>query len=359
MGFETCLRPLAGLLAGEYCWIRPCGPFLRGLALGEWSISCREALGGDLGSAENPCKAALLLARFLRASGEEALASVDCDQRFRLPKPSPDGRSDESSALLLLRLLCDVDVPASRKAISDVSRGLCEPIGSTALSPGEVSEALRLIVPADDVDADFDREEMRWCLEGATVLGLLSAETEALLPCIMASAVEIRCRRTVLEDHEPPLQPYDCQPGAPGHVARTLSSCADGNGAGANGLIREDFRYTSTVAGGVGEAVASEDGVPVACEVTQRWGATAAKRCCRATMDQSLVDVPLCGATASMFYSGCSGLQSVSCFQLGRKDMRAPAVKERRFEECFVSESFGRVSCQNRDQWFAAWPGKL
>lgn len=251
----------------------------------------------------------MLLARFLRAFGDEALASVDCDQRFRLPKPSPDGRSDESSALLLLRLLCDVDVPASRKAISDVSPGLCEPIGSTefrALSPGEVSEAVRLIVLAEEVEADLDREELRWCLDEATLPGLLSAETEALLPCIMASAVETRCRRTVLKDHEPSLQPYNWQPGAPGHVARTLSSCANGQGAGANGLIREGFRYTSTVGGGVGEAVASEDGVPVACEVTRRWGATAANQCCRATTDQSLVDVPLCGATTSMFFSGCS-----------------------------------------------------
>lgn len=143
-------------------------------------------------------KAAPLLARFLRAFGDEALASVDCDQRLRLPKPSSVGRSDDSRALLLLRLLWEGDPPARRKAISDVSPEPCDPIGSTelrSLSPGEVSEAVRLTVPTEELEADFERVDVRWCLVPGVRPGLPPAETVKLF---MAYAVETRCRRAVV-----------------------------------------------------------------------------------------------------------------------------------------------------------------
>lgn len=63
----------------------------------------------------------MLLARFRRATGEWALASVDWDHLLRLPIPSPVGFSNGSKALLLLRR----EVPAPmRNAINDVSPGL-------------------------------------------------------------------------------------------------------------------------------------------------------------------------------------------------------------------------------------------
>lgn len=172
-------------------------------------MSCREALGGDIGWDPSPGKAAPLLARFLRELGDEVLASVDCDQRFKLPRPSTVGLSP-SIALLLLLLLCEVAPPARRKAIRDVSPGLCEPIGSTelrALLEGELSEPVRLTVFAEELD--LGRVDARWCLETVELPGPSTAETEALLPCIMASALETECRRTAVEDHAPVLQPYN------------------------------------------------------------------------------------------------------------------------------------------------------
>jgi hypothetical protein len=205
-GFETCFRPFAGL---EYCAYCPRGPdaaFRCGLALGEWSMSCREALGGDICCEARPGRAALLLARLRRVAGECALASVDCDHRFKLSNPCPRGLSEGSSALLLLRRVVP---PPTRKAISDISPGLCEPIGSTefrALSPGELRDPARLIVVTVEPDADLGRVERR--LDGETAAGLPVAETDALLPCIMASAIETRSRRTAVFDHAPLLQPY-------------------------------------------------------------------------------------------------------------------------------------------------------
>lgn len=169
-------------------------------------MSCREALEGDICCAARPGRAALLLARFRRATGECALASVDCDHRFRLPNPSPTGFSEGSSALLLLRLVVP---PPTRKAIRDKSPGLCEPIGSTELrvvSPGELREPARLIVAAVEPEADLGREDGR--LAGEALAGLPVAETDALLPCIMASALETRSRRIAVFDHAPLLQPY-------------------------------------------------------------------------------------------------------------------------------------------------------
>jgi hypothetical protein len=239
VGFETCLRPFAGLSYCPYCLSGPDAAFLCGLALGEWSMSWREALEGDICCAARPDRAAPLLARLRRATGDCALASVDCDHRLRLPNPSPTGFSDGSSALLLLRR--DVP-PPTRKAISDSSPGLCEPIGSTefrALSPGEVSEPARLIVVAVEPEDDLGREDRR--LDGVALAGFPVAETDALLPCIMASALETGSRRTAVVDHAPLLQPYS---GAPEHVARTLTSCTGGRGRSAGGLIREVFCYT-------------------------------------------------------------------------------------------------------------------
>lgn len=169
-------------------------------------MSCREALEGDICCAARPGRAALLLARFRRATGDCALASVDCDHRLRLPKPSPAGFSGGSNVLLLLRRDAP---PPTRKAISDISPGLCEPIGSTelrALSPGEVIDPVRLIVAAVEPDADFGREERR--LDGEAAARLPVAETDALLPCTMASALETGSRRTAVVDHAPRLQPY-------------------------------------------------------------------------------------------------------------------------------------------------------
>jgi hypothetical protein len=169
VGFETCLRPFAGLSYCPYCLSGPDAAFLCGLALGEWSMSWREALEGDICCAARPDRAAPLLARLRRATGDCALASVDCDHRLRLPNPSPTGFSDGSSALLLLRR--DVP-PPTRKAISDSSPGLCEPIGSTefrALSPGEVSEPARLIVVAVEPEDDLGREDRR--LDGVALAG--------------------------------------------------------------------------------------------------------------------------------------------------------------------------------------------
>jgi len=206
-GFETCLRPLAGLSYCANCLRGPDGAFRCGLALGEWSMSCREGLEGDICCETRPDRAALLLARFRRATGECALASVDCDHRFRLPNPSPTGFSEGSSALLLRRRVAP---PPTRSAISDKSLGLCEPIGSTelrALSPGELTDAARLIVAAVEPDADLGREDGR--LTGEALARLPVAETDVLLPCIMASALETRSRRIAAFDHAPLLQPYD------------------------------------------------------------------------------------------------------------------------------------------------------
>ena len=74
--------------------------------------------------------------------------------------------------------------------MSDASLGPCEPIGSPelrALSPGELSDPARLIVVAVEPEADLGREDVR--LDAALLAGLPVAETEALLPCIMASAL--------------------------------------------------------------------------------------------------------------------------------------------------------------------------
>jgi hypothetical protein len=240
-GFETCLRPLAGLSYCPYCLKGPDAAFRCGLALGEWSMSWREALEGDICCAARPDRAAPLLARFRRATGECALASVDCDHRLRLPNPSPAGFSNDSSALLLL---LRVVPPPTRRAISDTSPGLCEPIGSTelrALSPGEVSEPARLIVVAVEPEDDLGRVDRR--LDGGALARFPVAETDALLPCIMASALETGSRRTAVFDHAPLLQPYS---GAPKHVARTLTSCTRGQGTSAGGLIREVFCYTES-----------------------------------------------------------------------------------------------------------------
>jgi hypothetical protein len=46
-------------------------------------------------------------------------------------------------------------------------------------------------------------------LDRAAVPGLPVAETVALLPCIMASALVTGSRRTAVVDHAPLLQPYD------------------------------------------------------------------------------------------------------------------------------------------------------
>lgn len=169
-------------------------------------MSCREALEGDICCAVRPGRAALLLARFRRATGDCALASVDCDHRFKFPSPSPTGFSEGSSALLLRRRVVP---PPTRSAISDKSLGLCEPIGSTelrALSPGELRDAARLIVAAVEPDADLGREE--WRLAEEALAGLPGAETDVLLPCIIASALETRSRGVAVFDHAPLLQPY-------------------------------------------------------------------------------------------------------------------------------------------------------
>jgi hypothetical protein len=65
------------------------------------------------------------------------------------------------------------------------------------------------MVPAEEPDADFGREERWLCLDRAAVPGLPVAETVALLPCIMASALVTGSRRTAVVDHAPLLQPYD------------------------------------------------------------------------------------------------------------------------------------------------------
>jgi len=120
-----------------------------------------------------------------------------------LPNPSPAGFSKGSIALLLRRRVVP---PPTRSAISDKSLGLCEPIGSTelrALSPGELRDAARLIV---EPDADLGREE--WRLAEEALAGLPGAETDVLLPCIIASALETRSRGVAVFDHAPLLQPY-------------------------------------------------------------------------------------------------------------------------------------------------------
>ena len=75
--------------------------------------------------------------------------------------------------------------------------------------PGELSEPARLMVPAEEPDADFGREARWLCLDRAALPGLPVAETEALLPCIMASALVTGSRRTAVVDHARLLQPYD------------------------------------------------------------------------------------------------------------------------------------------------------
>ena len=90
--------------------------------------------------------------------------------------------------------------------MSDKSLGLCEPIGCTelrALSPGEVSDAARLIV---EPDADLGRED--WRLAGEALAGLPGAETDALLPCIIGSTLETRSSGIAVFNHAPLLQPY-------------------------------------------------------------------------------------------------------------------------------------------------------
>lgn len=77
------------------------------------------------------------------------------------------------------------------------------------LLPGELSEPARLMVPAEEPEADFGREERWLCLDRAAVPGLPVAETAALLPCIMASALVTGSRRTAAVDHARLLQPYD------------------------------------------------------------------------------------------------------------------------------------------------------
>ena len=65
------------------------------------------------------------------------------------------------------------------------------------------------MVPAEEPDADFGREDRWLCLDRAALPGLPVAETEALLPCIMASALVTGSRRTAVVDHARLLQPYD------------------------------------------------------------------------------------------------------------------------------------------------------
>jgi hypothetical protein len=65
------------------------------------------------------------------------------------------------------------------------------------------------MVPAEELDADFGREDRWLCLDRAALPGLPVAETEALLPCIMASALATGSRRTAVVDHARLLQPYD------------------------------------------------------------------------------------------------------------------------------------------------------
>lgn len=64
----------------------------------------------------------------------------------------------------------------------------------------------RLMVAAVEPDADFGREERR--LDGEAGARLPVAETDALLPCTMASALETGNRRPAVLDHAPRLQPY-------------------------------------------------------------------------------------------------------------------------------------------------------
>ena len=64
-------------------------------------------------------------------------------------------------------------------------------------------DAARLIV---EPEADLGREE--WRLAEEALAGLPGAETDALLPCIIAPALETRSRGVAVFDHAPLLQPY-------------------------------------------------------------------------------------------------------------------------------------------------------
>ena len=136
--------------------------------------------------------AAPLLARLrLVLPIEAVLEFVDCDQRLRLFNPSLVPCSDGSTARLFLRLRsCDMGSRPTRNAISDVSPGLCGPIGAVEfLAPvlDELSEPVRLMVTTEEEDREPDREEDRVCLvRGAAALPpLLAAETVAAVPCII------------------------------------------------------------------------------------------------------------------------------------------------------------------------------
>lgn len=98
---------------------------------------------------------------------EAALEFVDCDQRLRLFRPSlsrPCNCSEVSTATLCLRLCSwrGAGSPFSRRAISDVSLGLCVVAGTAELLAPvlvELSEPVRLIVTTDADETEFEREE--------------------------------------------------------------------------------------------------------------------------------------------------------------------------------------------------------
>lgn len=124
---------------------------------------------------------------------DATLEFVECDHRFKLFRPSLPLCSKGSTATLFLRLWsCDIGSRPSRRAMSDVSPGLCDLIGTVEfLAPVlvELSEPVRLTVTTDDEDREFDREEYR-CLgkaeaEGTVLPPLLAAETEEAVPCII------------------------------------------------------------------------------------------------------------------------------------------------------------------------------
>lgn len=81
-----------------------------------------------------------------------------------------------------------------RRAINDVSTGLCDLMGTTgAFGPvlDELKEPARLIVTTEDDDKELEREEYRWWFFGTAEAGgvllppLLGSETAAALPCII------------------------------------------------------------------------------------------------------------------------------------------------------------------------------
>lgn len=134
-----------------------------GLGLGEWSTILRCFLCGENGWVGRLGSAAPLLARCL-VWLDITLEFVDCDQRCRLPTPSPFViRSECSPATLCLRLdSCEAGLRPDRRAAVEGSLGLCALAGpAEARCPvvDELRDPVRWAVSTEAEESEFEREE--------------------------------------------------------------------------------------------------------------------------------------------------------------------------------------------------------